>query len=114
MFTTGRSCWSRCRYSVSGSDLYFDRQSHLSLRETSPTSSQPLCTITQTLAAKRHSWRETSLETHRATRETVQSSGKPLHRQKDHHRAPTRPDRVRATHRYSGTHQTQEATTQEK
>jgi hypothetical protein len=89
MFTARRSCRSRCWYPVSRSDLYFDRQGDFSLRETSSTSSQPLCTITQTLAAKRHSRRETTLETDRAARETVKGASKPPDQQTDHHRVPT-------------------------
>jgi putative transposase len=83
---------------IGDAKLWYDRQCQLSSRETNTTPSQSLRTLTQTLAAKRHSWRETSLETHRATRETVKSSGKPLHRQPDHQAAPTRTDRARAPH----------------
>jgi hypothetical protein len=73
-------------------DYTSNRQSHLFSGETDTTQSQPLCTTTHTLAAERHSWRQTSGEAHRAARETVECSREAVHCQTDHHAAPTCPD----------------------
>ena len=61
-------------HSLSGRDLHCQQaRPAFTPGKRVTTQSQPLRTITQTLAAKRHSWRETSLEAHRAARETVES-----------------------------------------
>jgi hypothetical protein len=92
---------------------YRGRQGRLPLRQMYQTQSQPLRTITHTSAFLRHSWRETPRETHRAARETVESSGKPLYRQTDHQAAPTRAYRTREPHRYLRANKAQAPPSQE-
>jgi predicted transposase len=65
------------------------------------------------LRAVRHSWRETSGETHRATRETVQSASQSHPRQTDRWAPSTRASWTGTPHRYSRAYHTPETTTQE-
>ena len=66
------------------------------------------------LAEERHSRRETTNDSHRAARETVQSASQSHPRQTHHHRAPICTYRARESHRYQGADKAQETQAQEK
>lgn len=97
----------------SSRDCSVNRHSHRFSGETETTPSQPFCTTTPTLAAERHSWRETPDEAHRAAREKVERSGEALHGHTDHHAAPTFPDRPGKPDRSPRAHQAQATHAQE-